>query len=55
MLKATLQCDEEKVASILEDVYDREILLIGISYDKAKHHKCRIEKVENNTIYGKRA
>lgn len=25
MLKATLQCDEEKVASILEKVHDREI------------------------------
>lgn len=130
MLKATLQCDEEKVASILEEVHDREIpfleygdenslscvitlcylyardeyriereaksgkgycdylfyprrkgkpaiilelkaggtcegaiaqirdrnylqkvedcneiLLVGINYDKEKHHKCRIEKV----------
>lgn len=48
MIHATIQMDEEKVAEILEEVHDKEILMVGINYDKKKHHQCKIEKLYHN-------
>ena len=29
--------------------YSGEILLVGINYDKEKHHTCKIERTKNRT------
>ena len=49
-LKVGKSC-EDAIAQIKEKNYIqkvkecREILLVGINYDKNKHHECRIEKI----------
>ena len=42
---AIKQIKEKRYAGALKD-YDREILLVGIAYDKDKTHKCVIEGME---------
>lgn len=31
--------------------YRGEVLLVGVNYDKDKHHTCKIKKIKNNDIF----